>query len=85
MVDQDGRCIVRHDGPHENKSVTDNYVEIRECSCQKCNHWELENDGETGKCGLGAGLALVDKSEDHGPICSDYKKQIGEPGFAARL
>lgn len=67
MVDEHGFCVTKEDGPHENKSDVEQYVEIRECKCQECDSWEMDFDTDLGRCGLedrlSFGGALKDDQE----------------------
>jgi len=83
-INEVGKCMIREDGPFVNKAPTENYVEIRECRCQKCNHWELDEALNIGRCGLGESLFMVQyKNEPLGPKCNTFTKQIAQPGFSA--
>lgn len=83
-IDENGQCMIRENGPFLNKSQTENYVEIRECRCQKCNHWEKDQATEVGTCGLREDLFFNSfKNEALGPKCSALEKQIEKPGFSA--
>jgi hypothetical protein len=76
--------MIRVGGPFENKSQTEQYVEIRECRCQKCNSWELDEVMNIGVCGLRADLFFAQyKNEELGPKCNVFDKQIATPGFSA--
>lgn len=84
MIDDNGRCLIRDHGPFTFKSETEQYVEIRECRCQKCNHWELDESINMGTCGLRENLHFIQhKDEPVGPKCSNFEKQIEQPGFNA--
>lgn len=61
------------------RSVTDNYVDVEACACQKCDHWELDEATNRGKCGASSPLHFTNTNSI--PICMDFKKQIGQPGF----
>ena len=41
-INEVGKCMIREDGPFVNKAPTENYVEIRECRCQKCRRIRLD-------------------------------------------
>ena len=83
-INELGLCMIREGGPFKDKSDVDKYVEIRECRCQKCNFWELDEALNIGRCGLGDPL-FFNQTENSplGPKCSTYEKQIGQPGFSA--
>lgn len=90
MVDQEGKCLIMDNGPHECKSPTENYVDIKECRCKGCNHWELNESGHQpiGSCGLGADLFFRLIKDDDGVAsagCHDFQKQIKPPDFTAAL
>lgn len=89
MVDENGYCMIRDGGPYDNKAATESYVDIRECRCKSCNHWEKDESGvvPVGVCGLGSDLFFSLRSKDGNPasICSDFDKQVDQPGFAATL
>jgi hypothetical protein len=80
FVGEDGTCMIRPQGPYENKSQIENYVEIKGCSCQKCNHWEIDQVSNRGICALAADLTFDKQNR-----CNDYAKQIAEPGFSATV
>lgn len=83
-IDDEGRCMIREGGPFTLKSSTENYVEIRECRCQKCNFWELDEANLVGACGLRENLFFEQhKDQPLGPKCSAFEKQIEKPGFSA--
>ena len=85
-INELGQCMIREGGPFENKSATENYVEIKECRCQKCNFWELDEAINVGRCGLGENLFFMQyKDLQLGPKCNVFDKQIPEPGFSATL
>ena len=83
-IGDDGKCMIRDGGPFDNKSPTESYVEILECRCQKCNHWELDEEHNMGSCGLRDSL-FFDKPRmsSAAPKCSIIAKQITQPGFSA--
>jgi len=96
MVDEDGRCAIRDGGPHEDKSPTEKYVELRECNCKSCNHWEEDKATQKGDCGLHEDLFFKilnikdeynpKKSQPDGPFCHAYDKQIPKtPPFQAEV
>ena len=86
MVDEDGKCAIR-DQCHDEKSTIETYVDLKECRCESCNNWELDEASQIGQCGLREDLffrlkkTLKDKKEVFlGPFCFSYEKQISEPG-----
>lgn len=83
LVDHAGHCLIRENGPHDEKSQTESYVDLQECGCKKCAHWE-ENPYGAGDCGFRADLFFRRLAEG-GPVCSQFADQIGEPGYTARL
>lgn len=83
-INELGQCMIREYGPFENKATTESYVEIRECRCQKCHHWELDDASNVGTCGLRDDLVFIQlKDLVLGPKCNAYNKQISSPGFSA--
>ena len=90
-VDENGKCMIRENGPFTTPSATEQYVEIRSCSCQKCNNWEVDEATGVGTCGLRDSLAFVwhknpdvkETDQALGPVCTVYEKQIAQPGFTA--
>lgn len=85
-INELGQCMIRENGPFSDKSQTEQYVEIRECRCQKCNHWELDEELNVGRCGLADSLHFMQhKDEQLGPKCIVFEKQITQPGFSATL
>jgi 23S rRNA G2445 N2-methylase RlmL len=86
--DEHGFCLVRMEGLTGKKSPTERHVEITECRCQKCNHWELDETAcaNIGSCGLGADLVVIQhKNQPLGPKCSIFDRQISEPPYSAKL
>lgn len=77
MVDINGDCVILESGPHDNKSQVENYVEVKECNCKRCNYWERNEVNGLGKCGntepLHFGNRLT-KSK-----CHSVELQIDEP------
>lgn len=88
-INQDGTCKIRDAGPYDGKAETEKYVEIKECQCSKCNHWEQNAATLIGACGLHSNLFFDRKKvqEDaYGkPVCDTFHKQITPPGFAASI
>jgi len=83
-LDDQGRCLIREGGPFTNIAQTEQYVEIKECRCQKCASWELDEETNVGRCGLGDSLTFVQhKDQQVGPKCNVFDKQIAQPGFTA--
>lgn len=83
-IDEEGRCMIREGGPFTTPSPTEQYVEIRECRCQKCNSWELDEETGIGTCGLRDSLVFIQqKDQQVGPKCTVFEKQISQPGFTA--
>jgi hypothetical protein len=84
VINEKGQCSIRESGPYDNKASTESYVEIRECQCQKCNHWEVDEYLNMGACGFRESLVFAQyKNEPLGPKCREFEKQIPPPGFAA--
>lgn len=82
MVDEDGKCAIRSQ-PHDQKSETESYVDLKECRCESCDNWEFDEFSKLGQCGLRTDLHFQSrkKAEDEvGPYCYSYEKQIREPG-----
>lgn len=50
-IDHDGRCKIINDGPFENKSQTEKYVEIKSCDCEQCSFYEQDEVSGAGQCG----------------------------------
>lgn len=85
-IDENGRCMIREGGPFANMAQTEQYVEIRECRCQKCASWELDEVHQVGSCGLKESLTFVQKKDEQiGPKCTVIDKQIAQPGFSANV
>ena len=80
LVDDEGKCATGRVGPYENKSQTENYVELTKCENQKCRHWELDEANQTGKCEIRTDIFF-----NRNGICNDFEKQIQEPGFFAHV
>ena len=83
-VEEDGRCIIKDEGPYGKKSDTERYVEIEECRAQKCNHWEKDEVTGRGTCNLSSEMFFL-AGKIGPPKCVDFLKQIDEPGFAATV
>ena len=64
MVDEHGFCITKEEGPHENKSPVEQYVEIRECKCKDCDSWEEDFDTDLGRCGLEDRLSFTGRPKN---------------------
>lgn len=79
FVDEEGRCSIRESGPYDNKSDVEKYVDLKQCDCSKCDHWE-ENSLGVGSCGFGGDLFFGNKN-----ICYQFEKQIGDPGFSTTV
>lgn len=85
-INEQGFCMIREGGPFDNKAQSENYVEIKECRCQKCNYWELDEAINVGRCGFGEKLFFVQyKDAPLGPKCNTFDKQIEQPGFSAPI
>jgi hypothetical protein len=87
-IDGLGTCFTKDAGPHANKSMTENYVDVRACENKKCNHWEQDKVTETGICGFAADLNFVLRKGEGGEdlaVCSNFDSQIEEPGFWAKV
>lgn len=86
-IDSDGKCMIREGGPFHGKSPTEKHVEIIECQCQKCHHWELDEATNIGACGLRADLFFrqeIGKDSVLGPpSCNEYSKQVNPPDSRA--
>lgn len=89
LVDEEGFCALRRiDGLFDAKSLTENYVDLRECKCFGCNHWELDEASGYGICGLREDLFFSIRAAANGdefPKCIAYDKQIDQPKFTANL
>ena len=83
-VDEAGCCTIRNNGPHDPKSPTENYVEITECLCQKCQFWELDESTRLGKCGFNASLAFLGMKGETGAYsrCKEISGQVEPPKFS---
>lgn len=86
MIDSNGKCVIKDKGPFDGKAVTQNYVDIRECRCKVCNHWEKDELTEIGQCGLRDSLHFnqrkVDPNQPTGPsqaACSTFEQQVEQP------
>lgn len=89
VADESGKCLIRANGPYDGKSETEKYVDLMECRCEQCRHWERDQSTLLGQCGLGTDLFFnlkwVENPADPenptpvGPVCNDYDKQISEP------
>jgi hypothetical protein len=77
FVDKDGSCMIRSQGPFENKSEMERYVDLQECHCKKCRHWEVDEATDMGQCGFRAPLFF-----DKAGKCDEFAKQVEEPGFS---
>lgn len=75
FVDADGRCSIKANGPYDNKAAIESYVDLKTCDCERCDHWEQDNQGK-GVCGFRADLFF-----GPGNICHEFDKQIGQPGY----
>jgi len=85
-IGTNGACLLRENGPFEGKSETEKYVEISECRCQKCNHWELDEVSNTGVCGLAENLTFLQhKNEPLNPQCQTFEKQISAPEYTSKF
>jgi len=84
-IDELGCCVLRNNGPYDPKSPTDNYVEIAECLCQKCEFWELDEALGIGKCGRAADLSFMGERDSEGfpyCVCREIAGQINPPKFS---
>lgn len=89
-VNESGACRTRFG--QGKKSEIEGYVKIAECSCSRCNNWELDEATNLGKCGLREDLlfSLIRQADGsikkEAPKCDTFaNKQISEPGFAANV
>jgi hypothetical protein len=81
-VDENGCCTIRNNGPYNPRSQTDNYVEITECLCQKCQWWEVDEAARLGKCGFNCALAFLIGDDENGipySRCREISSQIEPP------
>jgi hypothetical protein len=90
FVGDDGACRVKKEGPHGNKAEIEGYVDLRECRCSRCNYWELDERTQIGQCGAREDLFFFMARRDaeqgeSSPVCNNFRKQIDQPGFTARL
>lgn len=89
MVDEEGFCSLRKtSGPFDAKSLTENYVDLRECKCYGCDHWELDEATGYGVCGLHEDLFFSIRQMANGdafPKCMAFDKQIDPPKFTATI
>ena len=84
IVVENGKCSIRESGPFDNKASIETYVDIKECRCQKCHHWELDEATNIGRCGFADSLFFNQyRNEPLGPICNTFEKQVQQPGFSA--
>ena len=79
MVDIDGKCAISENGPFDNKSAIENYVEVKECNCKRCNFWERNEVTGLGKCGNTEPLHFNDRNKK--ASCNGFETQIDEPSF----
>lgn len=81
MIDKDGKCAIRDKGPFDGKAQTQGYVDIRECRCKGCNHWEEDDLTKIGQCGLRESLHLNSRKVDDKltAACSAFEKQVAQP------
>jgi len=77
MVDISGNCVIKDKGPHDNKSTTEKYVDIKECNCKKCYYWERNEFTGLGKCGNNDPLHF--EKRDEKAKCKAIDSQIDEP------
>jgi len=77
MVDLNGNCALLKTGPYDNKSLIENYVEVKECNCKRCNYWERNEASGLGKCGNTEPLHF-DKRDEKAK-CHAVETQIEEP------
>lgn len=66
------------------QSPTENYVNIESCACHKCDNWEVDEVTNLGKCGASSQQLHFESTND-GPMCLNFKNQIGQPGFATNV
>lgn len=90
FVGGDGECRLKKEGPHKDKAPIEGYVELRECRCSTCNYWELDEATQVGQCAAREDLFFfISKAdlarEDSSPVCNNFRAQISQPGFSARL
>jgi len=78
-VDENGYCTIRNNGPYDPKSLTDNYVEVIECLCQRCQWWEIDEAHNVGRCGFNTELAfLTDRDLETGTPRSRCREIVGQ-------
>ena len=83
-----GACFTKDAGPHDKKSPTENYVDVRACDNKKCNYWEEDKVTGAGVCGYAADLVFVLRQGPDGEeisVCSNFDSQIDQPGFWAKV
>jgi len=84
-VDADGKCMIRDAGPYNAKSETENYVNLQNCSCKGCRHWEGDDSDTVGQCGFRENLFFSLLEGEEIPTCDEFQRRIGQPGFMATL
>jgi hypothetical protein len=95
FVDKNGLCTIKDNGPYDNKSAMERYVDLQECHCDRCRHWEMDEATQMGQCGFRSDLffnkevsTLVSGSGAEQRVsskCEEFAKQIPEPGFSTTV
>jgi hypothetical protein len=95
IVDKQGICETKANGPHTGKSPIEKHVEIKECKNEECDSWEFDEALGKGRCGLESTLsfqgfdkaikAKAEEVEKGKPVCLDFERQIGSPPWAANV
>ncbi len=94
FANENGECSIKDNGPYDNKSLTTNYVEVKECLCCDCIYWKegLLNGEPIGLCDYGSDLTFDIQKDKSGlsifelpPKCLVYSNQIKETGFAMNV
>lgn len=84
MVDLDGKCVIPATGTHDTKSPIENYVEVKECNCKRCDYWVRNEVSGLGQCGNTEPLHFNLRNQDLA-VCNTYENQIEEPTFGATI
>jgi hypothetical protein len=85
-MDKEGKCMIMDGGPFEGKAEIERHVEIRSCACETCAHFERDELTNVGGCGLYEPLFFSRTlSQEGGPVCSTFAKQIDAPPYATKI
>lgn len=78
-VDEQGFCLGEDFKEHNDKSPTNQYVNVAECRNQACDNFDIDRASECGMCNLNSSLhfdSLEISDENKKPICHWFNNRV---------